>query len=56
MAKFKPHETQGTHTVHHVQNTVENAVSVRGACSQRVSKATKDIKQAWRNHVERNQE
>ena len=34
MAKFKPRETQGrsTHTVHNMQNMMENAVSVRGAC------------------------
>ena len=32
MAKFKPRETQGTHSVHHVQNTMENAVLVRGTC------------------------
>ena len=32
MATFKPRETQGTHTVHHVQNKMENVVSVRGAC------------------------
>ena len=38
MATFKPRETQGTgtHTVHHVQNKIENAVSVHGACGGRM--------------------
>ena len=36
MATFKPRETQGTHTVHHVHNKMENAVSVRGACGGRM--------------------
>ena len=36
MATFKPRETQGTHTVHHVQNKMENAVSVRGPCGGRM--------------------
>ena len=33
MAAFKPRETQGTH---HVENKMENAVSVRGACCGRM--------------------
>ena len=36
MATFKPRETQGTHTIHHVQNKMENAVSVHGACGGRM--------------------
>ena len=36
MATFKPRETQGTHTVHHVQNEMENTVSVCGACDGRM--------------------
>ena len=40
MATFKSRETQGlwsTHrAVHHVQNKMENAVSVRGACGGRM--------------------
>ena len=36
MATFKPRDTQGTHTVHHVQNKRVNAVSVRGAFGGRM--------------------
>ena len=36
MATFKPRETQGTHTVYHVHNKMENPVSVRGACGGRM--------------------
>ena len=36
MATFKPRESQRTHTVHHVQNIMENAVSVHGAYGWRM--------------------
>ena len=36
MPTVKPRETQGTHTVHHVQNKMENAVSVSGAYGGRM--------------------
>ena len=36
MATFKLRETQGTHSVHHVQNKMENVVSVSGVCGGRM--------------------
>ena len=50
--------TQGTHTVHHLQNKMENAVSVSGGCGGRMQptrlQSNKACLAVLGDHVERN--
>ena len=49
MAMFKPRETQGTH---HMENKMESAVSVRGACSGRMQPTRLQSNKACCSHGE----